>query len=178
MELNIKDCTTEDFRLVAPRLRDEDKQEWALWAGDDPAGLVASGQWSVPSGAGTLTRIGYDASGTPLAVWGVCPIPSSIWKLYAAAGLVTDVTRNSDSKDYGWVWLVATPEAIPVARHMHRHLWPQFDEIKAMYPVLVTASWSANMVHHKWLEWLKFRRTASVQSFYGAEYIGYQHDKR
>jgi len=135
MELRIEDCTDATFALIAPRLRDEDQEEWRLWAGDTAEGLVASG-WKLPSGAGTLTRIGYSPEGTPLAVWGVSPVRDQV----------------------GWVWLVATPEALPVAHPMHRYLHAEFDVIKGMYPFLQTSSWIRNPVHHRWLRWLGFKQ--------------------
>lgn len=143
MELRIEDCDDAAFKLIAPRLRVEDQTEWKLSAGDTPAGLYASGSYRLPEGTGTLNRVAYDpTSGHAICVWGVSPAYTK---------------KDSYYHDrIGWVWLVATPEAVPLARQLHKRLDKEFGRIKAMYPTLLTASYIKNPVHHVWLRWLGF----------------------
>lgn len=145
MELRVEDCDDAAFRKVSPRLRVEDQTEWRLSAGDTPEALYASGDYHLPVGAGTLTRMAVTQDGTPLCVWGVSPAyPQDADSYY--------------SKRFGWVWLVATTEAVPVARSIHRHLKAEFGKLREMYPVLITASYIRNPEHHRWLKWLGFEQ--------------------
>lgn len=160
MDLRIEDCTDAAFRRVAPRLRVEDQTEWRVSAGDTPAGLYKRGDYSLPAGAGTLNRIAYSPEGVALAVWGVSPA-------YPEGSYYYD--------KIGWVWLVATPEAVPVARPMHRYLKGEFDKIKAMYPILICASHIRNPVHHTWLRWLGFvEKPKKIVTQYGGVLVPFQ----
>lgn len=146
MKLSVEDCDDKAFRLVAPRLRVEDQTEWKLSAGHSPEGLYKHSDYRLPVGAGTITRMAVaPTTGKPLCVWGVSPA-------YPEGSFY--------HKRIGWVWLVAVPEAVPVARSIHRLLKAEFATLTDMYPSLITASWIRNKTHHEWLEWLGFKKVA------------------
>ncbi len=139
MRIRVVDCDDDAFGMIAPMLREEDQTEWRLFAGSDATTLARNG-WKLPVGARTFNRIGYLGS-NPVVVWGASP------------ALIPDYPEA------GWVWLAATPEAVPVAQSIHRHLAVEFGRIVETFPAgLVTYSWMGNPSHHEWLEWLGFKR--------------------
>lgn len=154
--MRVEDCDDFTFRKIAPLLRAEDQDEWRAFTGYDAPGLIARG-YKLPAGAGTINRFGYDElTGSPLAVWGVSPIPAS--------------------PGCGWVWLVATPEATRVAIGMHRNLRSELDLLMRDYQRLKTAAWVGNPVHLKWLDWLGFKLDGS--QFVGRQFIPYQYEQQ
>ena len=142
MLIRVEDCDMAAFQQIAPKLREADQQEWRLFAGADAPTLVRKG-WRLPDGAGTINRVGY-LGDDPVVAWGASP------------------ANHHSYPDMGWVWLVATPEAVPVAKAIHRHLAVEFGRLVDAYPAgLVTMSWLGNPKHHEWLEWLGFKRAKS-----------------
>lgn len=144
MRIRVEDCDDAAFAKIAPMLREDDQNEWRMFAGGDAPTLIRDHGFKLSEGAGTINRIGYLGS-NPVVAWGASPAPNFGTPHEAVPG---------------WVWLVATPEAVPVAKSIHRHLAVEFGRIVAMYPEagLVTYSWDQNKVHHQWLEWLGFKR--------------------
>lgn len=140
MKVRVEDCDDAAFALIAPRLRAEDQEEWRLASGHTVTDFITDHDYKLPAGAGTSSRIGYHGeTGEALLAWGVGPIP---W--------------FAPEANTGWVWLVATPEAVPVAKSIHRELKVELKRLQALYPNLMTASHVGNRKHHDWLKWLGF----------------------
>ncbi len=135
--LEVRTVDTAEFMTVAPMLRAEDKTEWRLFANvdlnDPESGFVLP-----PDSDGTFTR-GCWHDDKLVCVWGVTP---------------AEIVEGA-----GWVWLVATPNAVPIAGELMRHVMVgQLAEMLDMYPCLVTACWDQNKVHLNWMQRVGFRR--------------------
>ncbi len=64
--------------------------------------------------------------------------------------------------DVGSVWLFATNKAVEVFLPIHRHLKHELGAILDRWPTLMAYADARNTVHHKWLEWLKFKHEGTV----------------
>lgn len=146
MNLDVKEVTPPMWAAFAPLMREEDAAEWAAYSGFGPNYLLTN-NWYPPlsNGENTVCRLASTEDGVPLCVWGVSPMPNPLDKR-------------------GWVWLVASPECVPVARYMSDYLFAQLKELRALYPDggLTTESWINNPIHQMWLNWLGFKSGPKV----------------
>lgn len=135
-----QDATVFTAMAVAEGARVEDVDEWLGGTGRHPVDGMRHALFAAVS-----LRV-------------VCYQPSS----HPELPLVLYGVEATDEPGVGNVWLIATDYAPQHAFSMHRLLEPELEAFLALYPTLTAVADQRNKLHHKWMEWLGFRKVGVV----------------
>jgi len=137
----VRPASLEDTRLVAARLRPEDRDEVLAASGLDP--LLALPAY-VQEGR-EVYAAGLEFDGVPEVLFGLDPIPI---EMPAAC-----------------IWLLSTPRLydFPVEFTVNSRRW--FDEAHERFELLTNFVDARNTRHHGWLKWLGFTFIRRVEKF-------------
>jgi hypothetical protein len=142
-KFRLRDATVDDALWLAPRLREEDKQEI-----DAASGLA-------PEAALLASFIGPTASDT------VTVAETDTGELFLIAGV-----KRTHPK-MGLVWMLVTPLLERYALPSIRSSKAWLDEHHKNYPLLHNAVWEGNDFHKRWLRMLGFTFLRTTNNWRG-----------
>lgn len=124
-----RDSLASDAALIGSSLRAADLREVQLLSSDPPAQVVETSR-----GYSDWCRVA-EVDGVPAVIFGVTP---------------------SHLPGWGVPWLLATDDAMPVARRLVRSCRHQVGDMHRIYPNLHNQVHRENIVSIQWLRWLGF----------------------
>jgi len=122
-------ATRKDVNYVVSHLRQADVEECRAMFGIDPASLFALG-WN------DETYCIYNRQGTPVALSGIYPVPSS--------------------PNVGQIWMCATDQLEKHQIEFLKYSKNFIAEVSAKYDLVYNYVDARNAVHLKWLKWCGF----------------------
>lgn len=140
--LRLVTAKQEHIASFMPDIRPLDNEEWV-------AG-TASSTWN---GLSAVIAVFPDSSWAVLDDWGYC------WALWGVTRPDTPVAFR------GVAWMVASKKAQRNLHAMHRLFNQGISDMHKLYPHLEAWAYSANTLHHRWMERFGWRRTGKVKSF-------------
>lgn len=135
----VREASVLDAIRLAPRLRQEDKDEIKAASGHSPEAALVEGVF-VSDPCWTV----FSDEDEPIVMFGVAP---------------------SFVEDVGSPWLLAAPEVEKIAIPFLRGGFAYLKQMHERYPLLFNFADARNVVHLKWLRWLGFKFIQRHETF-------------